>query len=187
MAVSSENRTGSPVPGGLGTVVQSPGLFTGTSSTKTCTPPDHKQFPPKHLPLLPAAPRTSIQMPTHAQGQTLESTGQGSNMSGNLATTKCKFNANVPYNQLISVIRCETLSADLSSIAVGEEGLGTGGYCAPSARPKEQFIYCCELESYFTINERNAAGMLIPRPSEDVKFPRCSVMINDHPRMINDQ
>jgi hypothetical protein len=76
---------------------------------------------------------------------------------------------------------CETVSTDLSRLGDGEDGLGTGGYCAPTAQPQDQYIFCCDLESYFTHPNKTAAGDFRPKNPEDIKFPECSQMINDHP------
>jgi len=78
--------------------------------------------------------------------------------------------------------KCNAFSTDLSSIALGQAGLGTGGYCIPRAQLYVQYEYCCELESYFTYPpptlDKN--GNLMERDPEDIKFPRCKVMI-PHP------
>merc|ERR1712037_974723 len=76
---------------------------------------------------------------------------------------------------------CKTFAADLSRIGDGEDGLGTGGYCAPTAEPNYQYIYCCDLRSYFTHPNITAAGDFRPKKPEDIKFPECSRMINDLP------
>jgi len=78
--------------------------------------------------------------------------------------------------------RCETVATDLSRIPNGEDGLGTGGYCAPSAELKPRYVFCCELRSYFTLPTRNEAGdAYIRKNATEIKFPECSVMIEDHP------
>jgi len=79
--------------------------------------------------------------------------------------------------------RCQSFTEDLSTIAIGRDGLGTGGYCAPTQEPEDQYIYCCDLESYFTIPTRDADGRYISKNTEDIKFPRCisSAMKDDHP------
>ena len=64
---------------------------------------------------------------------------------------------------------------------MGEGGLGTGGFCEPTAEAKEQYIYCCNLESYFTLPTLNADGSgFVEKDPEEIKFPRCSIMI-PHP------
>jgi len=76
--------------------------------------------------------------------------------------------------------RCRTFTEDLTTIAVGRDGLGTGGYCAPTQEPEDQYIYCCDLESYFTFPNADANGDYISKNPEDIKFPRCDVMKDDH-------
>jgi len=75
---------------------------------------------------------------------------------------------------------CETFSADLSTLANGHEGLGTGGYCMPMPEPEAQYIFCCDLESYFTYPTLDPYGQYVKKDPEDIKFPRCSHMI-PHP------
>merc|ERR1712037_960255 len=80
---------------------------------------------------------------------------------------------------------CETVSTDLSLIGDGEDGLGTGGYCAPTAQPQDQYIFCCDLKSYFAYPNTTAAGDFRRKNPEDIKFPECETMINDHPTPYN--
>merc|ERR1712127_542578 len=64
---------------------------------------------------------------------------------------------------------CDSLSADLATIAT--EDLGTGGYCraTPTRPANPQYSYCCNLEQYFTfLNETERPG---------IRFQRCDSMI----------
>ena len=93
------------------------------------------------------------------------------------AITRGKLNTKIYCNQLNLPVRCNSYTEDISSIAIGQAGLGTGGYCMPRPQLRDQYEYCCDLERYFTYPGVDENGDWIARPPEDIKFPRCRVMI----------
>ena len=84
------------------------------------------------------------------------------------------------FNLLLSVMklfpRCDSFSADLSTINVDQ--LGSGGFCVERNGFFPQHKYCCDLDQYF-IDYNYTTGLFAQKEDSQIAFPRCheSIMI----------